>query len=103
MSAPEVCERETKPPYAPPCTRTRSHRYPVRRTALTTSAPPVVGKKVAGDGVLGAAVDELLSLDGLVAPTSSTDEVSWLAHTVGGEVPEAYGPGGGLAWDRKPR
>jgi hypothetical protein len=29
--------------------------------------------------------------------------VSWLAHTVGGDLPEAYRPGGALAWDRKSR
>ena len=36
-------------------------------------------------------------------PTSSTDEVSWLARNLAGELPEAFGPGGPLAWDRKPR
>ena len=51
----------------------------------------------------GAALDEVMAPDGLAFPASSNDEVSWLAHTVGGEVPEAYRPGGGLAWDRKPR
>jgi len=48
-------------------------------------------------------VDRVMTLDGLVAPRSSTDEVSWLAHTLGGEVPEAFRTGGTLAWDRRPR
>lgn len=60
-----------------------------------------------GDGVDPAAwgdvLDGLLTLDGLAAPRSSTDEVSWMAWTMGGDVPEAFRPGGPLAWDRKPR
>lgn len=53
--------------------------------------------------VWGEVLDGLVTLDGLVAPGSSTDEVSWMAWTMGGEVPEAFRPGGALAWDRKPR
>jgi NAD(P)-dependent dehydrogenase (short-subunit alcohol dehydrogenase family) len=60
-----------------------------------------------GEGVdpsaWGEVLDGLLTLDGLAAPGSSTDEVSWMAWTMGGEVPEAFRPGGALAWDRKPR
>jgi len=51
----------------------------------------------------GTVLDELMDVDELVVPTSSNDEVSWLAHTIGGEVPAAYRPGGALAWDRKAR
>ena len=51
----------------------------------------------------GQVLGEVMATEGLAFPTSSNDEVSWLAHTVGGEVPEAYRPGGALAWDRKPR
>jgi NAD(P)-dependent dehydrogenase (short-subunit alcohol dehydrogenase family) len=51
----------------------------------------------------GEVVDELMSTRDLAVPLSSNDEVSWLAHTLGGEVPEAYRPGGELAWDRKAR
>ena len=60
-----------------------------------------------GDGddpsAWGDLVDGLMATDELAVPLSSNDEVSWLAHTLGGEVPEAYRPGGSLAWDRKPR
>ena len=51
----------------------------------------------------GEVLGEVMATEGLAFPTSGNDEVSWLAHTVGGEVPEAYRPGGALAWDRKPR
>jgi hypothetical protein len=51
----------------------------------------------------GDVVDALLATDDLAVPLSSNDEVSWLAHTLGGEVPEAYRPGGPLAWGRRPR
>jgi NAD(P)-dependent dehydrogenase (short-subunit alcohol dehydrogenase family) len=53
--------------------------------------------------VWGEVLEEVMATEGLAFPTSSSDEVSWLAHTVGGEVPEAYRSGGALAWDRKPR
>lgn len=51
----------------------------------------------------GDVLDELMSTDGLAFPMSSNDEFTWLAHTLGGEVPEAFQPGGLLAWDRRPR
>jgi hypothetical protein len=51
----------------------------------------------------GGDVDELLSTDRLAVPGSSNDEVSWIAHNLGGELPEAYRPDGDLGWDRRPR
>ncbi len=70
---------------------------------VLAEVPGVVLGEGADPADWGAAVDGLLSLDGLVAPTSSTDEVSWLARNLDGEIPEAFRPGGALAWDRKPR
>lgn len=49
---------------------------------------------------------EVLSLDGLVAPRSSGDEVSWQAWNLalaGREVPDAFRSGGREAWDRHDR
>ncbi len=63
----------------------------------------VVLDEGADPGAWGDVVDELMATDELAVPLSSNDEVSWLAHTLGGEVPEAYRSGGVLAWDRKPR
>jgi hypothetical protein len=72
------------------------------RVVLAEAEGVVVGVD-ADPGEWATRLDELLSTDVLGFPTSSNDEVSWLAHTVGGEVPEAYRPGGALHWDRKPR
>jgi len=70
---------------------------------VLAEAPGVVLGVDAEPAGWGEVVDELLSTTALAVPTSSTDEVSWMAHTLGGEVPEAFRPGGQLAWDRKPR
>lgn len=53
-----------------------------------------------------AVADEVLSLEGLVAPRSSGDEVSWQAWNLaraGRTVPEAFRSGGREAWDRHDR
>ncbi|MCU0310624.1 MAG: SDR family NAD(P)-dependent oxidoreductase [Acidimicrobiales bacterium] len=50
-----------------------------------------------------AAVDELMATDEVVFPRSMNDEVTWQAHTLGGDLPEALAPGGALHWARRPR
>jgi NAD(P)-dependent dehydrogenase (short-subunit alcohol dehydrogenase family) len=72
------------------------------RVVLTENEGVQLGEG-ADPSAWGDVLDGLLTLDGLAAPGSSTDEVSWMAWTMGGEVPEAFRPGGALAWDRKPR
>ena len=51
----------------------------------------------------GEVAGGFMTLDDLSAPLSSTDEVSWTAFLLDGDVPDAFLPGGPLAWDRKPR
>ena len=48
-------------------------------------------------------VEQLLTLDGVVFPTSMNDEVTWQAHTLGKDVPAELAPGGPLDWNRRPR
>ena len=53
-----------------------------------------------------AFADDVLTLDGLVAPRSSGDEVSWQAWNLaraGRDVPAAFRSGGREAWDRHDR
>jgi NAD(P)-dependent dehydrogenase (short-subunit alcohol dehydrogenase family) len=70
---------------------------------LLAENPGVVLEPDAEPGEWGAVVDELMRTDEVGFPLSIEDEVSWLAHTLGGEVPEAFRPGGPLAWGRRPR
>jgi NAD(P)-dependent dehydrogenase (short-subunit alcohol dehydrogenase family) len=70
---------------------------------LLAENPGVVIEVDADPAVWASVLDELMSTESVAFPRSSNDEVSWLAHTIGGEVPEAYRAGGALFWDRKPR
>jgi NAD(P)-dependent dehydrogenase (short-subunit alcohol dehydrogenase family) len=72
------------------------------RVVLAEGVGAVIGVD-ADPAAWGDVVDAVMATTGAGFPTSSNDEVSWLAHTLGGAVPDAYGPGGGRAWDRKPR
>jgi NAD(P)-dependent dehydrogenase (short-subunit alcohol dehydrogenase family) len=51
----------------------------------------------------GEVVGAFMTVDDLAAPRSSTDEVSWTAFLLEGDVPPEFRHGGPLAWDRKPR
>jgi hypothetical protein len=70
------------------------------RVVLAENPGVVLGVDADPEG-WGGVVDELLSTEQLAVPSSSNDEVSWVAHNLGGALPGAYRPGGDLAWDRR--